>query len=62
MWTFRPEWFLFFFFFFFPGGALEFTLFSLEKDDLFKELIFVKSYYMENGGHFLIIIKEKQEK
>lgn len=28
----------------------------------FRVLIFVKSYYMESGGHFLIITKERQEK
>lgn len=35
-----------------------FDLFSLGKDDLFRVLTFVKSYYMENGGHFLSLTKE----
>lgn len=30
------------------------------KDDLLRVLIFVKSYYMANGGHFLSIPEARQ--
>jgi hypothetical protein len=40
---------------------MEFNLFNLESDDLFQVLTFVKSYYIENGGHFLFITGEERK-
>lgn len=44
--------------FFFLMPFVEFNVFYLKRDDLFQVLTFVKSCYLENGGHFLFIMGE----